>query len=138
MVPFGTNIRIAFHNAAPFSDVRKNFQLCLAHAGLTVVDGLSHTFNTPEDASGQAATAIFILAESHAVIHTYPELQNYGYVEIHHCSHDRNEAKAIRDKVIAAMKLNFNPVESLEALAKNSEVAQLIRDVPYTPECNYR
>ena len=51
----------------PTETVAATFVTALERAGATVVQALSHTF------PGTGLTCVLILAESHAVLHTWPE-----------------------------------------------------------------
>jgi len=55
------------------------FRAALCRAGATVVDGVSHHF------PGAGLTCVFILAESHAVLHTWPETGTVN-VDLFSCS----------------------------------------------------
>src|SRR5579872_5529820 len=67
------------------------FDAALRRAGATVVQGLSHTF------PGQAGlTCVFILSESHAVLHTWPETGTVN-IDIFSCSTCLKSLEAIDD-----------------------------------------
>ncbi len=55
------------------------FAEALASAGATVVEAISHNF------PGQGLTSVLILAESHAVLHTWPETGTVN-IDIFSCS----------------------------------------------------
>ena len=59
--------------------VTATFVAALERAGATVVKALSHTF------PGAGLTCILILAESHAVLHTWPETGTVN-IDIFSCS----------------------------------------------------
>ena len=59
--------------------VAATFVSALERAGATVVETLSHTF------PGTALTCVLILAESHAVLHTWPE-SGTVHIDIFSCS----------------------------------------------------
>lgn len=48
-------------------DITAAFRAALCRAGATIVEGVSHHF------PNAGLTCVFILAESHAVLHTWPE-----------------------------------------------------------------
>ena len=48
---------------------------CLVQAGFHIVKRVSHQF----EAGGEGFTGVFILSESHMVVHTYPE---FGYLAL--------------------------------------------------------
>ena len=60
-------------------DVTAAFRAALCRAGATIVDGLSHNF------PGAGLTCVFILSESHAVLHTWPETGTVN-VDLFSCS----------------------------------------------------
>ncbi len=67
------------------------FDAALRRAGATVVQGLSHTF------PGQAGlTCVFILSESHAVLHTWPETGTVN-IDIFSCSTRLKSLEAISE-----------------------------------------
>jgi S-adenosylmethionine decarboxylase len=69
-------------------DVASAFGVALCHAGATIVHGLSHTF------PGAGLTCVFILTESHAVLHTWPETGTVN-IDIFSCSTKLESLKAI-------------------------------------------
>jgi len=71
------------------------FMNALRNAGATVVQALSHTF------PGAGLTCILILAESHAVLHTWPETGTVS-IDIFSCTSRLNTQAAI-----AALGLAF-------------------------------
>jgi S-adenosylmethionine decarboxylase len=70
--------------------VAETFQRTLEDAGATVVRSLSHTF------PGTGLTCVLILAESHAVLHTWPETGTVN-VDIFSCSTRLESLKAIAE-----------------------------------------
>ena len=60
-------------------DIISAFAAALEHAGATVVQTSSHAF------PGSGLTSVLILAESHAVIHTWPETGTVN-IDIFSCS----------------------------------------------------
>ena len=63
--------------------VTATFVAALESAGATVVQALSHTF------PGAGLTCVLILAESHAVLHTWPETGTVN-IDIFSCSRFKN------------------------------------------------
>lgn len=61
------------------ADIITAFVAALEHAGATVVQTVSHAF------PGAGLTSVLILAESHAVIHTWPETGTVN-IDIFSCS----------------------------------------------------
>ncbi|HXG55829.1 MAG TPA: S-adenosylmethionine decarboxylase, partial [Vicinamibacterales bacterium] len=59
--------------------VRATFVAALETAGATVVDAVSHNF------PGAGLTCVLILAESHAILHTWPETGTVN-IDIFSCS----------------------------------------------------
>jgi S-adenosylmethionine/arginine decarboxylase-like enzyme len=57
----------------------------LDKAGFTVLNKVAHQF------SPGGFTAVWVLAESHLAVHSFPE-ENKTYVEISSCSRSKNEA----------------------------------------------
>lgn len=66
------------------------FRAALRRAGATIVEGISHTF--PET----GLTCVFILSESHAVLHTWPETATVN-IDIFSCSTRLKSLEAIDD-----------------------------------------
>src|SRR3977135_2331483 len=60
-------------------EVTAAFGAALRRAGATIVHGLSHAF------PGAGLTCVFILTESHAVLHTWPETGTVN-IDIFSCS----------------------------------------------------
>jgi S-adenosylmethionine decarboxylase proenzyme len=75
------------------------FIAALQNAGATVVQALSHSF------PGAGMTCVLILAESHAVLHTWPETGTVN-VDIFSCSARLNSVAAI-----AQLGLTFGAAE---------------------------
>src|SRR5213595_1651647 len=63
----------------PAETVAATFASVLERAGATVVRALSHNF------PGTGLTCVLILAESHAVLHTWPETGT-AHIDIFSCS----------------------------------------------------
>ena len=57
----------------------------LTSAGFTVLDKVEHLFQP------NGFTAVWILAESHLAVHSFPE-ENKTYIEISSCNRQKNEA----------------------------------------------
>jgi S-adenosylmethionine decarboxylase proenzyme len=70
--------------------VTATFVGALENAGATVVQALSHSF------PGAGLTCVLILAESHAVLHTWPETGTVN-VDIFSCSTSLRSLAAIED-----------------------------------------
>lgn len=56
----------------------KTFKDCLIECGYNIVSGITEVFDIKEPSDSlifeqKAITAVFILSESHAVLHTFPE-----------------------------------------------------------------
>tara|TARA_B100000700_G_C15063546_1_gene867798 strand:- start:12766 stop:13119 length:354 start_codon:yes stop_codon:yes gene_type:complete len=64
------------------------FKQSIKHSNLNIVDEKIHDF-------GGAATGVFILSESHATIHEYPE-HNYVTVDIYTCGKEGDPLSAIK------------------------------------------
>ncbi len=60
-------------------DITAAFRAALCQAGATIVDGVAHDF------PGAGLTCVFILSESHAVLHTWPETGTVN-VDLFSCS----------------------------------------------------
>lgn len=71
-------------------EVVATFGAALRRAGATIVHGLSHAF--PE----AGLTCVFILSESHAVLHTWPETGTVN-IDIFSCSTRLKSLEAIHD-----------------------------------------
>lgn len=69
-------------------EVTATFGAALRRAGATIVQGLSHTF------PGAGLTCVFILSESHAVLHTWPETGTVN-IDIFSCSTRLKSLEAI-------------------------------------------
>jgi S-adenosylmethionine decarboxylase len=69
-------------------EVTETFGAALRRAGATIVHGLCHTF------PGAGLTCVFILSESHAVLHTWPETGTVN-VDIFSCSTRLKSLEAI-------------------------------------------
>ncbi len=70
--------------------VAATFTRALEGAGATVVQALSHHF------PGTGLTCVLILAESHAVLHTWPE-SGVAHIDIFSCSTRLKSLAAIED-----------------------------------------
>ena len=69
-------------------EITATFGAALRRAGATVVHGLSHAF------PGAGLTCVFILSESHAVLHTWPETGTVN-IDIFSCSTRLKSREAI-------------------------------------------
>jgi S-adenosylmethionine decarboxylase len=69
-------------------EVAATFGAALRRAGATIVRGVSHTF------PGAGLTCVFILSESHAVLHTWPETGTIN-IDIFSCSPRLKSLEAI-------------------------------------------
>ena len=66
------------------------FGSALRRAGATIVHGLAHSF------PGAGLTCVFILSESHAVLHTWPETGTVN-IDIFSCSTRLRSLEAIQE-----------------------------------------
>lgn len=66
------------------------FGAALRRAGATIVHGLAHSF------PGAGLTCVFILSESHAVLHTWPETGTVN-IDIFSCSTRLRSLEAIHE-----------------------------------------
>ena len=71
-------------------EVTAAFGAALRRAGATIVHGFSQTF------PGTGLTCVFILSESHAVLHTWPETGTVN-IDIFSCSTRLKSLEAIND-----------------------------------------
>jgi S-adenosylmethionine decarboxylase len=71
-------------------EVTSTFGAALRRAGATIVHGFSQTF------PGTGLTCVFILSESHAVLHTWPETGTVN-IDIFSCSTRLKSLEAIDD-----------------------------------------
>jgi len=71
-------------------EITAAFGAALRHAGATIVPGLSHAF------PGAGLTCVFILSESHAVLHTWPETGTIN-IDIFSCSTRFKSLEAIAE-----------------------------------------
>lgn len=71
--------RCATLDAMPSDTVAETFTNALRSAGATIVETLSHNF------PGEGLTCVLILAESHAILHTWPETGTVN-IDIFSCS----------------------------------------------------
>jgi len=69
-------------------EVTARFAAALRRAGATIVHGFSHAF------PGAGLTCVFILSESHAVLHTWPETGTIN-IDIFSCSTRLKSLEAI-------------------------------------------
>jgi S-adenosylmethionine decarboxylase len=76
--------------ALPAETVAATFVSALERAGATVVEALSHQF------PGTGLTCVLILAESHAVLHTWPETGTV-HIDIFSCSSRLKSLAAIAE-----------------------------------------
>ncbi|OQX77655.1 MAG: hypothetical protein B6D64_07990 [Bacteroidetes bacterium 4484_276] len=65
--------------------VKALMERMLSASGFTVLDKVEHVFEP------NGFTAVWILAESHLAVHSFPE-ENKTYIEISSCSRTKNEA----------------------------------------------
>lgn len=72
------------------ASIRAIFVAALESAGATVVDAVSHDF------PGAGLTCVLILAESHAILHTWPETGTVN-IDIFSCSTRLQSRAAIAD-----------------------------------------
>jgi S-adenosylmethionine decarboxylase len=75
------------HSLAP-DEVSATFAAALRRAGATIVHGMCHAF------PGAGLTCVFILTESHAVLHTWPETGTVN-LDIFSCSTRLKSLEAI-------------------------------------------
>ena len=71
-------------------EVTAAFGAALRRAGATIVHGISHSF------PGAGLTCVFILSESHAVLHTWPETGMVN-IDIFSCSTRLKSLEAINE-----------------------------------------
>ena len=74
------NFHTWIHNSDEQS-LKKDIEEIVLSAGFTVLNFMEHRF------SPQGYTAIWLLAESHCALHTFPE-ENKSYLEISSCNSD--------------------------------------------------
>lgn len=72
-------------NSADERYINERLGTYLAETGLTVLGELEHKF------SPYGFTKLWLLAESHLAVHTFPE-QNKTYIELSSCSEPKQEA----------------------------------------------
>lgn len=65
--------------------VKGMMETLLKSAGFTVLNKVEHNFNP------DGFTAVWILAESHLAVHSFPE-ENKTYIEISSCNKQKNDA----------------------------------------------
>lgn len=65
--------------------VKDLMESLLSASGFTVLDKVEHRFQP------NGFTAVWILAESHLAVHSFPE-ENKTYIEISSCNRQKNEA----------------------------------------------
>lgn len=67
----------------------------LSSAGFTVLDKVEHSFQP------DGFTAVWILAESHLAVHSFPE-ENKTYIEISSCNRTKNETfvRLVKEMVV--------------------------------------
>ena len=80
---------VDLHKLKP-EEVTATFGAALRRAGATIVHGFSQTF------PGTGLTCVFILSESHAVLHTWPETGTVN-IDIFSCSTRLKSLEAIDD-----------------------------------------
>jgi S-adenosylmethionine decarboxylase proenzyme len=71
-------------------EIAEAFAAALRRAGATIVHGVSHAF------PGAGLTCVFILSESHAVLHTWPETGMIN-IDIFSCSPRLHSRDAIEE-----------------------------------------
>jgi S-adenosylmethionine decarboxylase len=67
------------------NDYKEHYDRLLKKVGFNVLNFMEHNF-TP-----QGYTAIWLLAESHFAIHTFPE-HNLHYIELSSCNNEKHNA----------------------------------------------
>jgi S-adenosylmethionine decarboxylase len=92
-------------SALPPESVTAMFVSALESAGATVVQALSHAF------PGSGLTCVLILAESHAILHTWPETDTAN-IDIFSCSTRLDSLAAIADlgRSFGASDLNVREI----------------------------
>jgi S-adenosylmethionine decarboxylase len=73
-----------FSSWVPYSDneqLKEDVVSLITQSGFTILNFMEHHFEP------QGYTAIWLLAESHCALHTFPE-ENKAYVEISSCNSD--------------------------------------------------
>ncbi len=79
-------------------------QAAIARSGLTVVSALWHRFGDTPDSG---FTGVFLLAESHVALHTWPELGSVT-LDVYVCNYSgHNDAKA--QSLLTELVALFNP-----------------------------
>lgn len=64
---------------ADHSEICQHLETILKHSGFTILNFVEHHFEP------QGYTALWLLAESHCALHTFPE-ENRSYVELSSCN----------------------------------------------------
>ena len=92
-------------NQIPTAELVAAFVTALERAGATVVRQMSHAF------PGAGLTSVLILAESHAVIHTWPETGTVN-VDIFSCSTRLKSLEAVNElsRVLGARRVTVQEV----------------------------
>lgn len=93
-------------SALPPEAITSTFAQVLEGAGATIVQALSHHFP-----GGGGMTCVLILAESHAVLHTWPETGT-AHVDIFSCS-TRLKCRAAVDALVHAFGATSVSVQEL-------------------------
>lgn len=111
------------HLVADLSSCRVNFRehtvlerllaAACREAGLTVVGTLGKTLSGPQ---GTGATAVILLAESHAAVHTWPEW-NYAAVDVFGCG-DAGRVRKAFELICSLFKAERVRVQELERVAE--------------------
>ena len=86
-------------------EIAATFGAALRRAGATIVHGLSHAF------PGAGLTCVFILSESHAVLHTWPEAGTIN-IDIFSCSTRLKSLEAI-DELKRAFGARYVTVQEI-------------------------
>jgi S-adenosylmethionine decarboxylase proenzyme len=72
---------------------------CITKSGLTEVGNKIYKFKN------QGITGVFLLAESHVAIHTWPELNNSLTLDIFVCNYTKNNTKKAENLYLLLKKL---------------------------------
>ena len=99
----------------PVERVTTTFVEALQNAGATVVQAVSHNF------PGAGLTCILILAESHAVLHTWPETGTVN-IDIFSCSTRLESLAAIAElgRTFGAAAVNVQEISRADGHAPQS------------------
>lgn len=112
----GYMFQFGWHNTDYPQDIGKRLGQLLDLCGLTVEKHEVTVFPRPEGVPEEAEsiTHIYILSQSHLVLHTYPENDNLYLIDLHHCGLDGRAAFELREKIVAAIQLLFTPRDPRE------------------------